>query len=251
MTDTIDPIRFPRAYRQRGFTLTELAIVLLIVALLIGGLLIPFTAQMDLRAYSETEKALAEIQEALYGYAASHAATDGKPYLPCPDKMVPLGATPHNDGQEDRAGATCETNEGNVPWVTLGLSPTDPWLNRFRYRVSPLFSNSTNGFTLGTVSPIRVCSDAGCATLVASSVPVVILAHGRNGAGAMNSGTGAFNAAPAGADELENADGDVDNDFVSRTQSGAGAAGGEFDDVVVWLPPGILFSRMISAGKLP
>ncbi|WP_295506487.1 hypothetical protein [Accumulibacter sp.] len=24
-----------------------------------------------------------------------------------------------------------------------------------------------------------------------------------------------------------------------------------FDDQVIWLPPGVLFSRMISAGKLP
>lgn len=234
--------------RHAGFTLTELAIVLLIVALLIGGLLVPFTAQMDLRAYGETQKAMAEIQEALYGYAASHQAADGRPYLPCADKVVAIGAGTPNDGQEDRAGAGCEAFEGNVPWVTLGIAPTDAWLNRFRYRVVPAFSNTTTGFTLGTAATLRVCEQAACTSYIANNLPVVILSHGRNGAGAINSGTGVANAAPTGRpDELANTDGN--DDFVSHEQREGAAT--EFDDVVVWLPANLLFSRMIAAGRLP
>jgi len=32
---------------------------------------------------------------------------------------------------------------------------------------------------------------------------------------------------------------------------GTAASGGEFDDLVIWLPPGILFNRMVQAGRLP
>jgi hypothetical protein len=43
----------------------------------------------------------------------------------------------------------------------------------------------------------------------------------------------------------------LNGDFVSRNPSSPGAPGGEFDDIVSWLPTGILFNRMVAAGKLP
>ncbi len=42
--------------------------------------------------------------------------------------------------------------------------------------------------------------------------------------------------------------------FFSRTPAPAGtnpSQGGEFDDLVVWISPNILFNRMVAAGKLP
>ena len=38
--------------------------------------------------------------------------------------------------------------------------------------------------------------------------------------------------------------------FFSRDQSSV-PNGGEFDDIVVWIPPYVLFNRMIAAGRLP
>ncbi|MFN3717118.1 MAG: type II secretion system protein, partial [Thiobacillus sp.] len=96
-----------------GFTLTEMAVVLVIVALLIGGMILPLSTQMELRNVSETRKQLNDIAEALYGYAASHVASDGRPYLPCPDT--------DGDGLENRSGSTCANQEGTLPWATLGL----------------------------------------------------------------------------------------------------------------------------------
>jgi len=86
----------------RGFTLVELAIVLVIVTLLAGGMMMSLSSQMDQRARTETEQKLQEIREALIGYAASHIAADGKPYLPCPDM--------DNDGFENRAGNVCSNS---------------------------------------------------------------------------------------------------------------------------------------------
>jgi hypothetical protein len=77
-------------------------------------------------------------------------------------------------------------------------------------------------------------------------VPVVIISHGKNGLGAVNR-TGTTNPAPTGTDEIANTNGD--DNFVSHVPSNV--VGNEFDDIVVWLSPNILFNRMIAARKLP
>lgn len=61
--------------RQRGFTLVELAIVLVLVTLLIGGLAVPLSAQIQARRIAETNKTLDEAREAIIGYAMSHTTT--------------------------------------------------------------------------------------------------------------------------------------------------------------------------------
>lgn len=236
--------RFAEPGAQNGFTLAELAIVLFIIALLAGAMLVPLTAQIDQRNASEVRRNLSEIREALIGFAASHSASDGRPYLPCPDT--------DNDGMENRSGVSCTAQEGNVPWATLGVGESDAWNNRFRYRVDAAFSRSDVGFALASAPNIRVCGVAGCAagSVLANSVPAVFLSHGKNGTGANNSSGGA-NAAPGPSQTDELANTDANNDFVSHPPTAAGSAGGEFDDEVAWLPTSILFGRMIAAGRLP
>lgn len=212
---------------MRGFTLTEMAVVLVIVALLIGGMILPLSAQQDLRYVAETQKQLDDIGEALYGYAASHAAGDSRPFLPCPDTDYPP------NGIENRTGAACTSQEGFLPWADLGLARQDAWGNAFRYRVAPAFSNSATGFALMSVGDIRVCTSVACTATLGTNLPAVILSTGKNGA-----------SATSDADELENLDGDTD--FVQRT----GSPGG-YDDIVVWLPPSLLLQRMVNAGRLP
>lgn len=221
----------------RGFTLVEMAVVLLIVTLLIAGMVLPLSAQQEIRARQETEKALGDIQEALVGYAAGHAASDNRPHLPCPDTDNPP------DGMENRqASGACTAEEGVLPWAELGLGRNDAWNNRFRYRVSAAFSNRGAGFTLGSSGDIEVCQDAGCVARIAVNVPAVILSHGPNGFGAFNS-SGTLNASPVDGDELENTDGD--KRFVNKTTDGA------FDDMLVFVPATTLANRMIAAGRLP
>jgi prepilin-type N-terminal cleavage/methylation domain-containing protein len=227
----------------KGFTLAELAIVLVIVALLVGGMLVPLSAQRDLQDIRETQRQLSDITEALLGYAASHAATvDGRPYLPCPDI--------DGDGIEDRTGNECAAQEGRLPWSDLGVGREDAWGNRFRYRVAKKYANSGNGFLLETAASSatlpRACEDAACATVIAAHLPAVIVSHGKNGAGAFNV-PGGTNPAPSGADEIANQD--ANDDFVLHPPSIA--AGSEFDDLVAWVSPYILFNRMIIAGRLP
>ncbi|MHB1427846.1 MAG: type II secretion system protein [Rhodocyclaceae bacterium] len=215
----------PTFVRQSGFTLTEMAVVLVIVALLIGGMILPLSAQQDIRYTAETQKQLDDLGEALYGYAASHADGNGRPFLPCPDT--------DGNGTENRSGTACTSQEGTLPWADLGLARQDAWGNAFRYRVAAAFSNSGTGFTLMSAGDLRVCTSAACTATLGTALPAVILSTGKNGA-----------SATADTDELENLDSDTD--FVQRT----GSPGG-YDDIVTWLPPSLLLQRMVNAGRLP
>lgn len=224
---------------NRGFTLTELTIVLVIVALLIGGMVFPLSAQRHLQSTRETQKQLSDISEALIGYAANHRATDGRPHLPCPDT--------DDDGFENRAGEACAAREGRLPWADLGLGAEDAWGHRFRYAVAGEYSHRGTGFSLGTTGALlRVCESATCARILANDLPAVIVSHGQNGAGAFKI-SGGTNPPPDGADEIANQDGD--RDFVQHAPSTL--AGNSFDDISAWLSRYLLFNRMIAAGCLP
>lgn len=237
--------------RGNGFTLIEMAVALFIIILVLGSILVPLATQVEQRQISDTEKTLAEIREALLGFAVANG------YLPCPDKTTALagGGTP-NDGIEDvTVGGICvAANEGNVPWVTLGVGATDVWGNRFRYQVHSSFSSRApaagSPFSLTSNANIRICSTAGCTANWTTDAVAVVISLGKNGLGAVNAGTGATNPAPlAGSDEERNAAGP--SEFMSRTRTTADSAVGEFDDIVVWLSKHVLVNRMVAAGKLP
>ncbi len=229
----------------------EMAMVLLIVALLLGGGLSVISAQIDQQKFKDTQKSLEDAKEALIGYAASHTETglpNTHPYLPCPDKTTVAGAGTANDGLEDRVGGVCVVQEGNLPWVTLGLAGTDSWSNRLRYSVTPAFSNSTTGMLLTSLGTLTINNELGAP--LATTVPVVILSHGSNTWGATNS-AGVVIGAPPAANVNENENTNGNNVFISSSPVVAGGANGEFDDIVTWLPATILFNRMLQAGKLP
>jgi prepilin-type N-terminal cleavage/methylation domain-containing protein len=202
--------------RLHGFTLTEMAVVLFIVALLIGGMVLPLSAQRDLRDAGEARKQLAESIEALYGFAASRP---GKPHLPCPDTDA--------DGMENRnPDGSCGTIFGDLPWVDLGIGRRDAWgAHPLRYAVTPEFAHST-GFALLTAGTLRVCADTSCTASVATRIPAVVYAQGKNLASEQQ---------PAATPPS----------FIDMPPTAT------FDDMVAWLPSAILNSRMIASCRLP
>lgn len=244
-----------------GFTLTELSIVLLVVALLLGGLLMPLSAQVDLRNLNDTRKTLAEAQEALAGFAVANGR------LPCPASVASSGQESFATGGDPANGNCSNFYDGFLPAATLGLAAIDQdgyaidaWFGRIRYGVFSGTINSvsnpftrTDGMRAATMSSISaaasllsVCSTAsgitasncGTAAKLAGNAPAVVLSLGKN------TGSGG-----AGMDESEN----LDNDrvYLHHHPTPAGAANGEFDDIVIWLSPYVLYNRMITAGKLP
>jgi len=217
----------------QGFTLIELAIVMVIVSLLLGGLLGSLSSQREQQRRSDNQKLLRQVNDALIGFAT----VNGR--LPCPDT--------NGNGLEN---APCpqlssNINNGALPYATLGVTGTDPWGNPLIYTVNGAFSGNP-GFNLatrGTANGIlRVFSTApaNCNTPgdMAENVPALVWS------GAKRDYT--LNP-PLSADELENRDND--NYFVSHDYNAV--AGREFDDQIIWLSANILFNRMVSAGVLP
>lgn len=222
------------AQRPSGFTLIELAIVLFIVALLMGGLMLPLSAQMEARGRAETDKALGEIREALIGYALTNKK------LPCPMLLAApgtAGADPAN-ATYGVAAATCSPGvEGYLPWKTLGVreidgwgtpraASTDPFVGYWKYRLDRNFGVT---FTLSTAlgGTLTVNDHQGNALTDAAGAPVALvystgankLANGRNGDGTV--------------DDYE-----------------AGENTASFDDQVLWISRPLLIGRMVSAGAL-
>ena len=60
---------------------------------------------------------------------------------------------------------------------------------------------------------------------------------------------GGRDTAGYGADETENTDADAV--FVSRTQAGAQSSGGTFDDLIAFVPVGMVYGKLVAAGILP
>ncbi len=235
---------------SHGFSLAEMAIVLAIISLLLGGLLPTLSAQIELQRTGETRKQLDEIKEALLGFAIINGR------LPCPASSTSNGAESPVTGT-----GLCDHNyDGFVPAATLGLSgangsgfAVDSWGNRIRYAVTAWSGNtftvpngmSTKGIS-GLSPTILVCSTAtgitgsscasGTALTSSPGVPAVIFSTGRNGA-----------SGGMGADEAANLDND--QTFVSHAISAA--SGNEYDDIMIWVSPNILLNRMVAAGKLP
>jgi len=252
-------IPFRITLAQRGFTLLELAIVMFVVALLLGGMLMPLSAQQDIRYVAETQKTLSNIQDALTGFAAANGR------LPCPAPATqPNGSATAGLEPTPIASSGCATVAGVLPWATLGVSETDAWGRRFTYRVTQEFTrtppqttfNGSNcppltqntGFALCSMGDMNVYATGGGSS-VARNIPVMVISHGKNGNGAYTQdGT----QLPVGSDSDENDNqlttsgtGTANTDFISKIPTSS------FDDLVIWLSPNILANRMVSAGKLP
>lgn len=216
-----------------GFTLVELTVVLIIVALLIGGMLVPLSAQRTMQNINETQRQLSEIKEALLGFAVINGR------LPCPTTTADPADIGY--GIED---ATCNNIEAYLPWKSLGIAEIDPWgakrsvktdpfTGYWRYRVDAAFATA---FTLATTpsSALAIQSAAGNALTQASPNSPVAIVYS------------------TGLDRKANGQ-NVDKDTTATTDPlyESGDQSPTFDDMVIWISRPILFNRMISAGKLP
>jgi type II secretory pathway pseudopilin PulG len=267
---------------QAGFTLTELAVVAMIIALLVGGVLMTLAAQNTVREVRDTTRTLEIAREAVLGFAVANGR------LPCPAPAPPPPATPPGSFALEAfvnpgAGVPstdlrCANDEGFLPALTLGIGPTDrygylldAWGNPVRYAVSTALPVGSAGFNLATCPPntanpdfmrcpvfttanallavgfarapstyagglLRVCTEAAC-TGPQVLTPAVVWSGGKNLAFGTPSPDEAANVATVG-----------DRTFVHTTPRPVGHADGEFDDIVLSIPPAVLFNRLLTAG---
>ncbi len=235
---------------QSGFTLIEIAIVLIIVSILLGYTLAMFPIQQELKQYRSADAEMDEIINELIAFAQ----VNGR--LPCPDST--------GDGIENPAvvGTACTSWSGNVPGKTLAMDGNyslggvlqDTWSTPYIYQVTSINNESNGGdfiiagdmraAGISSLAPnLEICNvelaaptvaDTVCdsdATTAADGVVAIIVSQGKD-RGKVTSET-----------QTENSDGD--RVYIKSPHST------EYDDIVKWLSLNKLISKMIEADQLP
>ncbi|MBY4676523.1 type II secretion system protein [Marinobacterium arenosum] len=237
---------YHRAYRSRGFTLVELAIVLVIISALMATTLVGLSGFVDSGKTKATQTYLQEARTALLNYAAVNG------FLLCPDT--------DDDGMEDRGdtnGGECEADNGGLPYSDLGLERLTPWDRVAFYAIDTdvdttactdggqksCFFESTNVLAFNRTTP-PVSSDGNNFSLQVNDrdgnlagrhILAVIGSYGKNSAITESNCNSA-----ASNDEKENCDGDAV--FVMDTPTET------FDDQLIWIDANAVKGQALDAG---
>lgn len=263
-----------KSIKQHGFTLIEIAIVFIIIAVLLSYAFMPLRAQLETANIKKAKLKLAEIEESLYGFAIA------KQRLPCPTQPGQGGIAQFTTV----AGAgNCTSSIGFIPSTTLGIKGEvncdgllmDPWGQPYRYSITDtdfsgtggddfvvsgqLRSLANGGESIGNVTPnIQVCNDldsacgAGSAAdeISANDAVAVIFSIGtkqRNNSADENENAGeATVASQCGLPAYG-----ISNDRFYYASTRREINGQEFDDILTWISPNILYSKMLKAGIIP
>lgn len=120
---------------QKGFTLIEISIALLMIGFLAAGGVLLSQANRTVNLEIKAQQMLENVQSSLENFLTING------YLPCPDtdnfrnmdKLPP-------EGRENRAtndgGVRCKADFGYLPYKDLGVEGLDPWGNPFAYKVN-------------------------------------------------------------------------------------------------------------------
>jgi prepilin-type N-terminal cleavage/methylation domain-containing protein len=275
-----------RRARLAGFSLVELAVVMAIVGLLLGGLMYTLSAQTEQRSFEDTRRRLEQSREMMLSFAIV------KGRLPCPARYTSSASNTQGlesfcttstnpcTGAETTVTQThgyCFNYDGYVPAATLGLPSvdgsgfaTDAWGNRLRYAVTrkndpatcgtappssatPLYTSAANLKTYGIAcqpNDLLVCRSAtGVTGSDCGTAANAIMTTSTVVAVIFSTGKNGAVPGGSGADEAANLDGNAI--FVSHTPTPPDFPNGEFDDHFTWISAGELYGRLISAGVLP
>lgn len=221
----------PARVRQAGFTLAELAVVLLVLALLGAGVAAPLGSRIEARDRQLSMERLRDIQHALIGFAIVHGR------LPCPDTQADPA---HPDYGVEDAPPCNNAVEGRLPWRTLAMPATDAWgrarqdagedwAGHWRYRVDPAFASAPIRADTAPSGTLQVLAHDGSRITVSDSQAVFIV---------FSAGTN------------RRADGLNAHYSATAPRYQAGEATAEFDDLLVWLGRPLLIARLAQAGRL-
>lgn len=242
--------------KERGFTLIEMAIVLVVMGLVLSGLITAGANVGSSAKYGETQRKMAKVQEALRLYVTQHGC------LPCPANGAVNPATTNSlagvsqDSGGDYASVvyltgevavpctanTCNTTNPVLPYKTLGLSKTeylDAWDSMFTYRVATglAVANSMRRVVPDTFpdGDISVVNAAAVAVPITTEAAYVLVSHGRDGAFAWRP-TGiqrpdVYGQTGNAGGQDENRDGDA---VFAQGDDDALTTSAHFDDLVVF-----------------
>lgn len=207
--------------RQRGYSLIELVIVILIIGVLMAGLAIPLSSKVRTARVQHAQADLERIRDALIGYTIA----DPNRRLPCPDV--------DGDGQGDDDTASspdlCKDVEGDLPWADLGVGRRDPWGEPYRYRADDAYTAAT-----GVPDP----PDTSGAIAVLDLADESLTVGDPKGPAAVVFSTGPnLNA--------DDDNGNGDNVFTQDLTNDS------FDDILVILSKNVFINRLVQSRKWP
>lgn len=214
---------------SRGFTLIEMAIVLVVLTLIISGGLFAVAGITDNTKRAETNKKLDVIEKALVLYAIQNAC------LPCPadgnlaSSNADAGrarynaSTYYSTGCTSVAGDDCDGIVGVVPWRNLGLSEmdiVDAWGTRITYSIAQDSGiEDTDGMvrippsTYTPLGEVVVQTAASTPVNITSVAAYVLVSHGKDRAFGRAGQTGTLqndtHSSATNDPQPENGDGDV------------------------------------------
>ena len=272
---------------QSGFSLIEIAIVMVIMSVFLAIVAVPIATQVTQKRVVETQRLLELAQQALIGFASANGR------LPCPaTDGSTIGATNSLGIEQFAAGGSaatgkCEFWAGYLPAVTLGLSPidgegfmVDAWgvkTNRIRYAVwgsdvvsvnAVLYPFTKTGGIKAATTPSLADTLIATYLLVCKSAPTGAVPSATTATAINNCGAGVVGLstkAPAivyslsanapnggtGTDEAFNAKTTANQTFAFVSHDYTSGPTNEFDDLVSWLSLNILLNSMQTAGRLP
>lgn len=140
-------------YPQRGFTLLEVALVMLVVGIVLTGMIHLLTIQNQYQAEQDELARLAQIKQALVGFASLHGR------LPCPDTNEDGKENPNNPADDskscnlDGVGGANLGNDYNqqrrvavglLPYADLGVPRTNRYGHPYQYVVTLHYADTEN-----------------------------------------------------------------------------------------------------------
>jgi hypothetical protein len=232
--------------RQQG---AALLLLLSLIVLGTGAVLIgAFGPGHDDQEKSRvTLRRLADAREALIGYALRNG-------------RLPRPATSALDGRESAQACNSEMDcTGVLPWVTLGVDGVDSWGKLLRYSVTPEFTSASINASTSIASKQVMGRDGdgapylkvGSATCSATTLctPAVVFSSGKNNLGISTLGIAMANAGQSNIDELHN-NNQANPFYTHAVRTDPASPGGEFDDLLVWVPLPTLYRQMSTTGTL-
>ncbi|HEU5046989.1 MAG TPA: 6-bladed beta-propeller [Rickettsiales bacterium] len=221
-----------RSRQRAGFSLVELSVVLLIIALITGMAVSSGISVIASARLTATYKKMDAIEQALLAFRKANDR------LPCPASLTLLpsdlkygyeaGSTSGTVGNGACTGGTPAANavgygtvntgvqgaEGAVPTATLGIPSDfmyDGWGRRFRYAVdvnmtmTHAFSGTQTGAVCGAIKILTgPPAAAGASTVKSSGAIYALISQGANGHGGFTQNGTVYNAGALNLDELTN-----------------------------------------------
>lgn len=216
----------------RGFTLIEAALVLAIIALVVGTTLPLVGVILKQQGEKTTAAHMDAVEEALRFFVTRTSR------LPCPalggNQTEPTGAETGSGPQAVLVPSKCLISQGLIPWRTLGIDPALSLDGYNRPLTYALHTDIAAGKDMcGELPPqgLEVVDENGVSLSPNRPLAVVLVGHGENGDGALLGFETPGRVATITQFELENANDDPR--FIARPRLKSELT--PFDDMVRWL----------------